>query len=154
MDQMLVVTPQRCTGCRSCELACAFVHGSMSRPGAPRVKVCPTAEEQYVPILCLQCSDAACVKICPVGALNRNEDTGAIELDEARCVRCKLCVVACPFGNLGIDPSSGKMIKCDLCEGDPVCARFCPSGTLLFLPFEEAGARTSSSQVLAAATGS
>jgi len=130
MDRLLVVDPRRCTGCRTCELACAFAHGQLAQPGLSRVKVYPTGPDRHLPLLCLQCSQAACLQVCPTAALSRNEGTGAIELAEQRCIRCRLCVVACPFGNLHVDERSGAIVKCDLCGGDPACARFCPTHAL------------------------
>jgi Fe-S-cluster-containing hydrogenase component 2 len=98
----------------------------------PRPAVKP-AETSGTPVTCLQCDDAACVRVCQVGALQRSPVTGAIEIDQARCVRCKMCVTACPFGGMGIDTKSNRVIKCDLCDGDPQCVRFCFPGALQFV---------------------
>lgn len=149
MDRMLLVTPSRCTGCRTCELACSFAHGGPGRLAIARVKVYDLSPERHVPMLCLQCSEAACVRVCPTGALTRNEATGAVELDKERCVRCRLCVVACPFGNLHVDPGGGEVVKCDLCGGDPACARFCPAHALEFVDEAAGGARPSIHQAQA-----
>lgn len=140
MDRLLVVTPPRCIGCRTCELACAFAHGSSGQLGSARVRVYPAGPERHVPILCLQCSEAACVRVCPTGALRRNAETGAVELEAARCIRCRLCVVACPFGNLHVAPgASDSIVKCDLCGGDPACAKFCPTRALEMVSLQQAG---------------
>ncbi|MBI4617855.1 MAG: 4Fe-4S dicluster domain-containing protein [Planctomycetes bacterium] len=138
----LVVRARLCTGCRTCELACAFAHGAACAPGGPaspggyatpgasRVHV-TSDDPLHLPLLCLQCDDAACMRACPTRALVRNEITGAVELAGERCIRCEACVIACPFGNIRI--SAGAMPqKCDLCGGDPACARFCPSGALWY----------------------
>ena len=45
-----------------------------------------------------------------------------------------MCVMACPFGGMGIDPVAQRMIKCDLCDGDPACVRFCDPHALEFVP--------------------
>lgn len=126
----LVVRAHLCNGCRTCELACAFAHGAAGAPGASRVQVM-AEEPRHLPFLCLQCDDAACIRACPVFALVRNETTGAVELLRERCIRCEACAIACPFGNIRI---SGGAVpeKCDLCGGDPACARFCPSGALRY----------------------
>lgn len=126
----LVVTPSRCTGCRTCELACAISHGEPMRPARSRIRAFTFSEKENVPVMCLQCEDAACVKVCPVEALARNARTGAVEVSTERCVRCMLCVSACPFGNICEDQGTGRIVKCDLCGGDPICAKFCPSGAL------------------------
>lgn len=127
----LYVTPGKCIGCRTCELSCTFVHstggGGLRRS---RVKVHDTGNETFIPMLCLQCEVAACVRACPVEALVRNEVTGAIDVDEERCVRCMSCVAACPFGNMLFDEPASVVIKCDVCGGQPACAMFCPTKAL------------------------
>ncbi len=133
MSKMLMVTPGRCIGCRTCEVACAFRHAEAGVPGRSRVQVRTLAKDVWVPILCLQCDDAACVQACPVSALWRNAETGAIEVQEDRCVRCNVCVVACPFGNMTVESPKKAVIKCDVCGGDPACAQFCPTRALEYL---------------------
>ena len=110
----LIVTPSRCIGCRSCELACSFVHAkSLSEPALPRVRTFSFTEEQHLVVLCLQCEEAACMTVCPSGALTRNQTT-----------------LACPFGNIYMDPQVDEIVKCDVCKGKPACVLFCPTKTL------------------------
>ncbi|MCU0723359.1 MAG: 4Fe-4S dicluster domain-containing protein [Planctomycetes bacterium] len=140
MKFRLHVTPERCIGCRTCELACAFAHPPQGGGiGRPRVAVHDLGEKVFAPVLCLQCEEAACVKACPVKALSRNEETGAVDVDEARCVHCLSCVAACPFGNLYARPDRAGVVKCDLCKGQPKCAMFCPSKALEYLPIRVRG---------------
>ena len=128
-----VIHPNSCTGCRTCELACAFTHGQNGTPGKSRIyPIDGQFPELWVPVACLQCEDAACVKSCLVDALTRNPATGAIDLDAERCVRCMACVAACPFGCSLLDEINGPIVKCDLCGGDPVCAHFCPTKSLRY----------------------
>ncbi len=133
MSKMLTVTPGRCIGCRTCEVACAFRHADAGVPGRSRVQVRTMAKDVWVPILCMQCDEAACVKACPVFALWRNPDTGAIDVQTDRCVRCNACVPACPFGNMTVESPAKAVIKCDVCGGDPACAQFCPTRALQYL---------------------
>jgi anaerobic carbon-monoxide dehydrogenase iron sulfur subunit len=133
----LVVTPEKCIGCRTCEITCAFSHPIKGMPGKTRIRAFPLRPpEAGIPIVCFQCDSAACVTVCPTQALQRNEQTGAIDLIAERCILCKACVYACPFGNMGFhdggptEPIS--VHKCDLCGGDPQCAKYCPSGALEF----------------------
>lgn len=70
------------------------------------------------------------MKACDTGALVRNVETGAIEVNADRCIGCGLCEIACPFGHMHFNLQTGKSEKCDLCGGDPACARFCPHGAL------------------------
>ncbi len=133
MSKVLTVTPTRCIGCRTCEVACAFRHADNGVPGRSRVQVRTVAKEVWVPILCLQCDDAACVKACPVFALWRNPITGAIDVQADRCVQCNACVSACPFGNVSVEAPARAVVKCDVCGGDPACAQFCPTRALEYL---------------------
>lgn len=127
-----IVTPSRCTACRSCELACAFRHGSMGQPGPTRIRAYMFTERKHVPLTCMQCEDAACVKVCPVAALARNPKTGAIAVAESKCIGCQACVSACPFGAIAMLESQ-VAYKCDLCDGDPACVRFCPTKALEYV---------------------
>jgi anaerobic carbon-monoxide dehydrogenase iron sulfur subunit len=51
-----------------------------------------------------------------------------------KCIGCRMCMTGCPFGAIRYDTSRKKVIKCELCEGDPQCVKFCPTGALQFLP--------------------
>jgi len=129
----LVVQPQHCIGCRACEMACAFSHGSGGQPGASRCVTLTVGKEQYVPMLCLQCEHAACVAACPVEAITLDRASGVIRVDPEICIRCMACTVACPFGNMHFDPAQQLVHKCDLCAGCgdyPRCAMFCPTKCL------------------------
>jgi len=124
----LYVTPNRCTACRNCEVACSFVHTvNPAKLARPRVRAYAMSETENTVNLCLQCDDAACQKVCPVDALVRNEKTGAIEVNLDRCIRCLMCTIACPFGNIYLHAELNEIVKCDLCHGDPACAKFCPT---------------------------
>jgi len=130
MEKTLIITPNRCTACKTCELACSFKHTAQGKPGIARIRTFMISEGKNQVITCFQCDEAACVKVCPVDALRRVEATGAIEVDERRCIGCGLCSIACPFGHMNHDAASGLAVKCNLCGGEPACAAFCPSQTL------------------------
>ncbi len=133
MKKRLIVTPERCINCRSCEVACSFTHAPKpNSPAISRIRVYPFSEERNVPVTCLQCEEAACMMVCPTGALSRNPETLAIEYAPEKCIHCKSCVYACPFGNCHYDEAYNQVAKCDLCGGDPACAKFCPSKALVW----------------------
>ncbi|MBU8934971.1 MAG: 4Fe-4S dicluster domain-containing protein [candidate division Zixibacteria bacterium] len=135
MKSQLIVTPNLCIGCRTCELACSFNHAISGKPGRSRIFVLDGGfKDLWVSVACLQCDDPACVKSCLVDALRLNEETGAIELNQDKCVKCMACTVACPFGCSVYDATQDLVVKCDLCEGDPACARFCPTKALVYKP--------------------
>ncbi len=61
-------------------------------------------------------------------------------VDHSRCIRCKMCTNACPFGNTTFDVELDRILKCDLCGGDPQCAKYCPSGAINYVPDTAANA--------------
>jgi Fe-S-cluster-containing hydrogenase component 2 len=130
MARTLIITPSRCTACRTCELACSFKHAEKNGPGLSRIRAFMKGEGKNMILTCFQCHEAACVKACPVDALLRCEDTGAIEVKEDRCIKCGACALACPFGHMENHRITHLAVKCDLCHGDPACAAFCPTQTL------------------------
>lgn len=141
MERIYKVSVARCIACGKCELACAFAHGSEGRPARSRINIVRRGAEEGTPVVCFQCHDAACVAICPTGALVRNEVTGAVDMVRERCIQCRMCVAACPFGNMLWDTTYGCVQKCDLCGGEPRCVPFCPTGALLYVPAEEVAVR-------------
>lgn len=138
MKFRFIVNPDTCTGCRSCELACSFTHAVENNRAITRINPLETGfTELFVPVVCLQCEEAACVKSCLVNALKRNPKTGAIDLNQDVCVKCMACVAACPFGCSVFDEIHNMVVKCDLCGGDPACAHFCPTKALEWKPITE-----------------
>ncbi len=131
---MLLINPDKCTGCGICEAFCAFRHEKVIGPTKSRISVLRWEEEGvYIPFTCLQCERPVCLEVCPVGAIKRNPVTGATEVNGSRCLGCKTCVMACPFGGVSFDHDRGTAVKCDLCEGDPECAKMCPKGAIQYV---------------------
>jgi Fe-S-cluster-containing hydrogenase component 2 len=130
MAKTMILKPEKCVGCRTCELICSFNRSKEFNPQLSSVSVIPYDKAMLcVPIMCTQCEDASCAKVCPVNAITRDEN-GAMVINEKKCIVCKMCVSACPLGNMAFN---GKIVfKCDLCGGNPKCAEFCPSGAIEF----------------------
>ncbi len=132
----LMVEPSRCTGCRSCEMACALYHEGKCSPVLSRMRIVKyEALGKSYPSVCSQCSKPQCLAACTQGAIKLNEKTGAVTIDESLCVGCRSCLVACP--QVGFNAQKGVAFKCDLCGGEPQCARFCPSGAVAFTDVNE-----------------
>lgn len=132
MSKQLMIKPEKCLGCRTCELVCSFGHYGEFNPTLANVSVMDyEAAAISIPVMCMQCEEAPCMKVCPVGAISRNEK-GAVVMDGNKCIVCKMCMNACPLGNISFSPLVKKVFKCDLCDGDPKCAKFCPSGAIVY----------------------
>ncbi len=126
MAKVLMVDYEQCTGCRLCELVCSVKHEGVSNPARSRIKVVKWEwEGRYVPMSCQQCQSAPCQAVCPVTAISRDESLNRIVIDYDLCIGCRMCVAVCPFGAMGFDALAQQVIKCDFCDGDPQCVRFC-----------------------------
>lgn len=131
MPKVLVVDPGKCTACRRCELACSFKHTGEFNPAAARLTVATFLDEDYyLPVVCQHCDVPACQEVCPAGAISRDDKTGAVVINYERCIGCRMCVMACPFGGADYSISEKKVVKCDLCGGEPECVQNCVWGAL------------------------
>ena len=138
MAKVLVTDYEKCTGCRICELVCSVKHEGVSNPSRSRIKVIKwESEGRYVPMSCQQCESAPCMLICPVKAISRDETLNRIQVDYEVCIGCRMCVAICPFGAMGFDVLAKKVMKCDLCDGEPQCARFCDVHAVSYLDANE-----------------
>jgi formate dehydrogenase iron-sulfur subunit len=87
--------------------------------------------------VCKHCTEAACLEVCPTGALFRTE-FGTVVVQEDVCNGCGYCVPACPFGVLGQREDDGRVWKCTLCydrlkdDKEPACAQACPTNSIQF----------------------
>jgi len=135
MQKVLAIEAEKCTGCRICESWCSYLHEKELMPVRSRIHVIKWEEKGLdVPMTCQQCEIPVCLSVCPVKAVSKNPETGLVSVDDERCIGCRLCVVACPFGGCSIDPVTHKMFKCDLCGGNPECAQRCPREAIKFMP--------------------
>lgn len=132
MEKMIVINPEKCTGCFICELECSFKHSGECRPSASRISVVAWDKVGIsTPVTCFQCQDAPCANVCPTGAITRDSN-GALAVNNSLCIKCKVCVAACPFGCMKYDTVNHEAIKCNLCGGDPQCVKTCPSKALAY----------------------
>lgn len=137
MSKQLIIKPEKCIGCRTCELMCSFGHYRQFNPKMSNVTVMEYEKASVaIPVMCLQCEEPSCLKVCPVHAITR-DDKGAVVMNYDKCIGCKMCMNACPLGNISYHPTLRKVFKCDLCGGEPKCARYCPSGAILYVESDE-----------------
>ena len=64
------------------------------------------------PMTCQQCDDAPCISVCKTEALSR-DDKNVVKVDSSKCIGCRMCVMACPFGNMSYHWEQNTAIKCD-----------------------------------------
>ncbi|MFO0982930.1 MAG: 4Fe-4S dicluster domain-containing protein [Planctomycetota bacterium] len=102
----------------------------------------PDTKRHFLPVLCNQCKDAPCERICPTQALHYRPD-GIVDLDPARCIGCKACMLACPYDQLFIDPNTATAEKCNYCANrldrglEPACVVVCPTQCRIFGDLED-----------------
>jgi Fe-S-cluster-containing dehydrogenase component len=127
----------RCIGCKACQIACGREHHDL-----PYIMVEVFDEVNPFPMQCRQCEKAPCKEACPVDAIEKTEE-GIILINDMKCIGCKICMIACPFGILQLDLAHHVVLKCDMCidrqkEGKkPICVITCPSEALKFGTFSE-----------------
>ncbi|WP_337261974.1 MULTISPECIES: electron transport protein HydN [unclassified Serratia (in: enterobacteria)] len=152
MNRFIIADPKKCIGCRTCEIACVVAHSENqdvtainAANFAPRLHVIKGVNVSTA-VLCRQCEDAPCANVCPNGAIRRTN--GMVLVMQERCIGCKTCVVACPYGAMEVITrpvirQNGAAIsaisekaeahKCDLCNGranGPACMETCPTNAL------------------------
>jgi carbon-monoxide dehydrogenase iron sulfur subunit len=140
MQRSLNIDPIKCTGCLQCEMACSYENEGVFNPAKSRIRVFTFHDAgRFVPYTCTQCAEAWCLQACPVDAIVLNQLTGSKDVIEDRCVGCKVCTIACPFGTVNYNQTTGKVIKCDLCGGDPACAKACPTAAITYVDADQTG---------------
>ena len=98
----MVIDLQKCVGCGGCDLACKTENNTpdgihWAHHQSETVGTFPDVKYSYVPTMCNHCEDAACVKVCPTGAMHKDE-RGLTLQNNDECIGCKRCVKACPYG--------------------------------------------------------
>lgn len=141
----------RCYACQACDIACKDWHDI--EPGAEKLMCVYEWETGTFPhpminalaFSCAHCDDPACMKVCAPGAIYKEDEFGAVLVDQDKCTGCRACYEACPYGapKFATDEPDCKMSKCDMCidrleAGEkPICAESCPMRALDFGPIDE-----------------
>ena len=159
MKKAFLIYPEHCIGCRACQVACKQWNqlpaelttnkGSYENPPKlsfhtyTRIKFKELKTSQKIQWLflkeqCHHCTDATCMLVCPeTEAIVRTKE-GAVVLNPDKCIGCKHCVNACPFGIPQFDPNTKKVSKCHFCHDriamglEPACSKVCPTGAITY----------------------
>jgi Fe-S-cluster-containing dehydrogenase component len=160
----LVIDLNVCVGCHACVTSCKEWNTSGSagplcdenpygadptgtffnRVQTFEVGQYPDTETVHFPKSCLHCEDPPCVPVCPTGASYKRKEDGIVLVDYDKCIGCKYCSWACPYGAREIDEKQKVMKKCTLCvdriydttlpefDRKPACVMACPTSARLF----------------------
>lgn len=150
MQHAFVFDTNRCTGCAACQLACSIENQLEPDCSWRAISTFNARREPDIPLFhlsmaCNHCADPACMTACPALAYSKDLDTGAVLLDENKCIGCGYCAWACPYDAPRYDADRGVMTKCTFCNHrlqdgrTPACAALCPTGALsvAWLPAKE-----------------
>ena len=137
MEKVIQIDIEKCTGCRTCEVACSIRKTGQSNPTRSRIRIIRYEKRgefhNFIPMVCQQCSNPLCMEVCPVNAISEDANTGATIVTTDTCVGCKVCSIVCPIGGISMDPVTNKAFKCDLCGGEPECVKHCDPEAITFV---------------------
>jgi sulfite dehydrogenase (quinone) subunit SoeB len=169
----LVIDLNVCVGCHACVTSCKEWNTSgaagalvdenpygrdpagtfFNRVQTFEVGEFPDTQIVHFPKSCLHCEDPPCVPVCPTGASYKRAEDGIVLVDYDKCIGCKYCAWACPYGVRELDEREKVMKKCTLCvdriyddalppeERKPACVMACPTSARLFALMPEWGTR-------------
>jgi anaerobic dimethyl sulfoxide reductase subunit B (iron-sulfur subunit) len=152
-----------CNGCKACAIACKsknalpvginwrrvydYIGGGWVQHPDSSTLVLPNNVFAYsVSVACQHCQNPLCVEVCPAGAMSKNAD-GIVLIDADKCIGCRYCEWACPYGAPQFDEAAGVMTKCDMCQDlqaqgeNPACVDACVMRALQFGELSELQAK-------------
>jgi formate dehydrogenase iron-sulfur subunit len=152
MSKALLYDATICIGCKQCEVACAEQNklpyddtiAAEQRQSEHKFTVVLTKDDKFMRRLCMNCQEPTCASVCPVGALKK-EALGPVTYDPDKCMGCRYCMVACPFGVPKYEWNKlfPKVRKCVMCPDrvaagkQTACAEICPTGATKFGEHDE-----------------
>ncbi len=133
----------RCTGCHSCAISCKTENNTPLGTDWRQVitqegGTYPNPKRIFVTMACFHCEKPSCLKACPVDAITKRASDGIVTIDQDKCVGCKRCAWACPYGAPRLNEETEKVEKCTFCIHridaglKPACVTTCVGDALNF----------------------
>jgi Fe-S-cluster-containing dehydrogenase component/DMSO reductase anchor subunit len=148
------VSLDRCTGCKACVSACHSLNGLDDHEAWRDTGLLLGGNEvpgwqQTITTACHHCEDPGCLNGCPVGAYEKDADTGIVRHLDDQCIGCSYCILKCPYDVPKYSKKRGIVRKCDMChhrlaEGEaPACVQACPTEAIRIVKVrgQESGVR-------------
>jgi DMSO reductase iron-sulfur subunit len=148
MRPAFVFDQNKCTGCQACQLACVIENelepdASWRQINTFNERHYPGAPLFHISLACNHCAEPACMSACPAAAYFKDSATGAVLVDQNKCIGCRYCTWACPYDAPKFDHTKGVVSKCTFCNhrikngSRPACVELCPTGALQFERLDE-----------------
>ncbi len=147
MQRGFIFDLNKCTGCGACQIACSL-ENEVSLPinwrqvNTFNSRQFPEIPYHHLSMACNHCLEAPCITYCPTLAISRNEETGAVLINDNKCIGCGYCSWVCPYDAPKFNKSTGVMEKCTFCQHrleenlPPACVSLCPTTALQIENFE------------------
>jgi anaerobic carbon-monoxide dehydrogenase iron sulfur subunit len=118
------IDEKKCTECMRCTSVCSLVKTGKVLPEIGRIQIVKNWPAYPEISVCRfdDCSGQPCIEVCPVDAISNRD--GIVLIDDEACIRCGVCVDACPYNAIRLD-KEGLAYKCDFCGGEPACVPEC-----------------------------
>ncbi|HID95255.1 MAG TPA: 4Fe-4S ferredoxin [Candidatus Latescibacteria bacterium] len=135
MEKRLFIDLELCNRCRECHVECSYLYHPHN------IGITSLRELAAFFLICRRCEQAPCVTSCPQEALEKQED-GVLKRYNMRCIGCKSCVYACPFGTIYPETVPYTLSRCDYCLGrvngvGPDCVKSCPEKAVQYTEIDE-----------------
>lgn len=138
----MLINTKKCVGCYACRMACQMINKLEPEEAFISYKeieqgTYPSVYAETVPVQCMHCENAPCQQVCPTHATYTTE-SGVVLVDEEKCIGCKYCMMACPYGVRDWNKASKTVEKCTLCghltaNGElPACVKSCSAGARFY----------------------
>lgn len=139
------IDPDKCTRCFACVNSCKFENNTTLDLAvnyrwviAKEAGAFPNPQRVFFPMSCLHCAEPACLKACPVNAITKRSTDGIVLIDQGKCIGCRYCIWACPYGAPQFNSVTKKVEKCTFCVHridaglQPACVATCVGRSLNF----------------------